>query len=300
MSETTSVRLHKSVLVNEVLEYLDPKPGKVFLDVTFGTGGHTRMLLESDPTCTVIAMDWDERALEVYGQPLVEEFGDRLRLVWGNFSLLYKIAKRENIPKVDGILADFGTSQIHIFERPGFSFKIDTPLDMRMSPPHQKTTAEHVLNKATEKSLADIFWHLGQERHARKVAHAIVQERFKKKFKTTRDLAQLVERIVPASVNRKIHPATRVFQALRIYVNKELDNISAFLPMSLSMLKPGGWLVCISFHSLEDRLVKDFFKERAGLNQIKILTPKVVMATPEEAQENPSSRSARLRAAQLL
>lgn len=298
MSEKT-VRTHKSVLVNEVIQYLNPQPGKVYLDVTFGIGGHTSAILDHEPNCSVIAMDWDMRALEEYGPALQEKYGDRLQLIWGNFALLYKIAAKEGIDKVDGVLADFGTSQIQIFERPGFSFDTDTPLDMRMSPPHQKITAEEVVNKSSEAALEQMFWQLSDERYARPIARAIVEQRKIKRITSTKQLALIIQRAIPASAGRqKIHPATRVFQALRIYVNKELDNISAFLPAALKVLNPAGRLVCISFHSLEDRIVKDFFRMQEQLGTMQVLTPKVVVATDEEMSQNPSSRSARLRAAQ--
>jgi len=291
---------HRAVLVQEVLEYLDPKPGGMYLDVTFGSGGHTRAILEKEPTCKVIAMDWDAVALESYGFPLQQEFPERLRLIWGNFALLYKILKKEKIDKVDGILADFGTSQVQIISRPGFSLHRDAALDMRMSPAHQLITAEKVLKDSSEEKLYQIFRQLGEERYSKRIARAIVQERQKKKIRTTKDLAKIVERVVPRAKREKIHPATRIFQALRIYVNKELGNISAFLPIAIKTINPGGRLVCISFHSLEDRLVKDFFKERADVGEIKLLTPKVVMGQEEEIRFNPSARSAKLRAAEVL
>ena len=291
---------HKSVLVKEVLHYLSVKPRATYLDVTFGSGGHTRAILEQDPNCNVIALDWDSVSLETYGPPLQEEFPGRLKLVWGSFALLYKILKKEKIGLVDGILADFGTSQMQIVQRPGFSFRIDTPLDMRMSPGHQKLTAEQILKDSSELKLAEIFWQLGQERYSRQIARAIVQERKKKRIKTTRQLAQIVERVVPRSKKERIHPATRVFQALRIYINKELDNIHSFLPAALKALKPGGRLVCISFHSLEDGIVKDFFRQKAQFSEIEILTPKVVAPSKEEIEINPASRSAKLRAAELI
>lgn len=295
---------HKPVLTEEVLHYLDPKPGGIYLDVTFGSGGHTRAILEKEPTCKVIAMDWDSVALDTYGPALQQMFPERLKLIWGNFALLYKILKKEKILKVDGVLADFGTSQVQITERAGFSFYRDTPLDMRMSPAHQKVTAQDVLKEASEKKLYEMFRQLGEERYAKQIARAIVQERKKKKIRTTKDLAHIVERAVPKPKNRsrreKIHPATRVFQALRIYINKELQNISAFLPIALSILNPGGRLVCISFHSLEDRIVKDYFKERAAVGDVKILTPRVVMASQEELAINRAARSAKLRAVELF
>lgn len=288
---------HKAVLVKQVLEYLDPQPGKIYLDATFGSGGHTRALLEKEPGCKVISLDWDQNALDTYGPALKEEFGDRLTLLWGNFALLYKILRGAKINEVDGILADFGTSQIQIMNKPGFSIYRNTPLDMRMSPAHQKLTAAELLNKSTEEKLREIFWQLGQERNAKKIAAAIVQERTKKEFKTTAQLAELIARIAP-NKNRKIHPATQVFQALRIFVNRELDNINSFLAAAIEALNDNGRLVCISFHSLEDRLVKQFFKEKEHEGILTVLTPRVVTADEDELITNPSSRSACLRAAQ--
>lgn len=294
------LRKHKPVLVQEVLDYLHPEAHKTYLDVTFGTGGHTQAILDSEPNCKVIAMDWDAQELEAYAKPLQEAYGERLRVVWGNFALLYKIAQKEKIPQVDGILADFGISQIHIFEREGFSFLQDTPLDMRMTPSYQRITAADVLRRSSEELLNKIFWELGEERYARQIARAIVEERKHTKIKTTGQLVDLVKRVVKPVGHQKINPATRIFQALRIYVNKELENISSFLPIALSLLKQGGILVCISFHSLEDRLVKDFFREQQQLGRVEILTSKVVMATEEEKDLNAASRSARLRAVKLL
>lgn len=292
---------HKSVLVKEVLEYLVVSPGKTYLDVTFGAGGHTRAILESDPTARVIALDWDTRTLERYAQPLQAEFGDRLMVFWGSFAHLYKILKKEQIVSVDGILADFGTSQMQIFERAGFSIFTDTDLDMRMSPAHYHTTAADVLNTATESKLAKIFFDFGQERYARRVARAIVESRARRKFTTTKQLRFLIEQVIGFSPTprgkQKIHPATRVFQALRIYVNSELENITAFLHAAPSYLTSGGRLVCISFHSLEDVLVKDFFNEQESLGNFDVVTKKVVVASAQELQQNPSARSAKLRAA---
>lgn len=289
---------HKPVLVDEVLHYLNPQPGKIYLDVTFGSGGHTRAILEAEPTCRVIALDWDTVSLDTYIPPLQKEFGDRIIPLWGNFSLLYKLLKTIKITKVDGILADFGTSQMHLHQRAGFSFSRNSPLDMRMSPPHQQVTAAQVLNEFSEEALRELFWQLGEESNARKIAHAIIQEREKKPFETTRDLAQLIEKIVPK--RGKIHPATKVFQALRIYVNKELDNIHSFLPVAIQSLNKGGRLVCISFHSLEDREVKQFFKKMADEGTVELLTKKVVVPTDEEIARNAASRSSKLRAVEKI
>ncbi len=289
---------HKSVLVNEVLEYLNPQPGKVYLDATFGAGGHTKAILQKEPECRVIALDWDERAFELFGQELQEQYPDRLQFVWGNFALLHRLLKREGIDKVDGILADFGTSQIQIHDRPGFSVFKETELDMRMSPPHQKESAADVVNNASERTLADMFFAYGQERWSKQVARAIVEERKKKPITTTAQLVALVDKAIP--VRGKIHKATRIFQALRIYINKELANIQSFLPAAVQALNPEGRLVCISFHSLEDRLVKQFFKDEEQKGIMHILTPKIVVPTDKEVAQNASARSARLRAAQKI
>lgn len=290
---------HKPVLVDEVLQYLDPQPGKTYLDVTFGSGGHTRAILDKEPTCKVIAMDWDEETLERFGSELQEIYGDRLQLVWGNFALMYRLLKREGVAKVDGILADFGTSQVQISETPGLSLFKEAPLDMRMSPSHQKETAADILNTATEKELADIFFTFGEERYSRRIARAIVEKRLQKKLETTKELVSIINACVPSSPG-PIHKATRVFQALRIYVNRELHNIRAFLPAALQALNKGGRVVCISFHSLEDRLVKQYFKEQEDLGMVRLLTPKVVIPTADEVHKNPSSRSSKLRAVELI
>lgn len=286
---------HKSVLIQEVLENLHVKPGGIYIDVTFGGGGHTRAILEQESTCQVIAFDWDMVAIEKNGEPLMHEFPGRLILLWANFAQIDRMLKKEGLGPVDGILADFGTSQFQLQERAGFSFNKDTKLDMRMSPPHQKITAYEVINKAGEDKLCEIFKELGQESRAKQIAHAIVQERYKNHITTTGQLAALIERAVPRY--GKLHPVTKVFQALRMYVNKELENIRSFLPGALNNLKPGGRLVCITFHSLEDRLVKQFFN--AHQQELDILTRHVVIASEVELQENPSARSAKLRAAEF-
>ncbi len=289
---------HKPVLVQEVLTYLDPQPGNTYIDVTFGSGGHTRAILEHESACKVIALDWDTASLDTFGPPLEEEFEDRLQLVWSNFAHLYRVLKKIKISKVDGILADFGTSQMQIKQRPGFSVYLDTPLDMRMSPAYQQVTAAQLVNKATEEKLREIFWQLGEERHAKKIAWTIVQVRKKKKIRTTGDLVKIIEQVIPKKLRRKIHPATKVFQALRMYINRELENIHSFLSAAVRALNTGGRLVCISFHSLEDRMVKQFFRDEERKGRLDILTKKVVTACSEEIAENPSARSARLRAAQ--
>ena len=290
---------HKSVLVKEVIQYLNIKSGGVYVDATFGGGGHTRAILEYEPTCQVIAFDWDTIALERNGEAMKEEFGDRLSFIWANFSQIDRHLKKEGFGKVDGIIADFGTSQHQLTQRAGFSFSTDTPLDMRMAPGHQKVTATELLNKASEDKLYTIFLELGEEPKARGIARLIVKERANGPIKTTKQLVALVEKIVPRSAKR-LHPATKVFQALRIYINKELENIQGFLPASMRALNPGGRLVCISFHSLEDRIVKQFFKDQETLGNASVATPQIIVATDDELNANASARSARLRALEVL
>lgn len=292
----TDTFFHASVLVDEVIESLNLKPNGIYIDATFGSGGHTKAILKAEPTCRVIGFDWDKISLETYGPLITEEFGDRFTPVWGNFAHLYKLIKKVGLKKVNGILADFGTSQMQIKERPGFSFTIDTPLDMRMSSSHYKETAADVVNHASYDKLVSIFKTYGDERNAGKIARAIIHDRKSKKFKTTRDLAGLIERIIPRKKS-KIHPATKVFQALRIHVNQELEHIRSFLAGALNALVSEGRLVCISFHSLEDRLVKQFLRDKAQEHKLEIITPRAIEPSEQEVTQNPSSRSAKLRVA---
>jgi len=290
---------HVPVLMAEVLQYLDIKPGQVYVDVTLGGGGHTRAILTQEPTCKVIGLDWDKSVIETTGALLKEEFPDRFFPVWGNFSKIHQLLTGAGFHAVHGILADFGTSQIQIKNKDGFSVYNDTFLDMRFSSAMYKTTAYKVVNYADEKELSDIFFEFGQESYSRKIARAIVLRRQQKYFKTTGDLAQFIKDLTPGDYH-KIHPATKVFQALRIFVNKELDNIQAFLQNTRHILHDGGRLVCISFHSLEDRIVKQFFKDHGSRSFITryydLATKGACMASQEEILQNRSSRSARLRA----
>lgn len=300
--DSNEIFYHKTVMVNEVLDYLNPQPNALYCDVTFGSGGHTKAILDNEPDCRVVAVDWDATSIETYAPELEEKYGERLQIVWGNFANLYRLLQKANIHKVDAVLADFGTSQMHIKERAGFSFYRDSELDMRMSPAHQQVTAEQVINKSSESKLCEIFWQLGQESQAKKIVAAIIEARQKKSIQTTRELAVIVERALGKKEKRssKIHPATKVFQALRMYVNHELNNIMGFLSSALQVLKPDGLLLCISFHSLEDRMVKQFFKDKAAEGKLEILTKHVVVPTREEIIKNPSARSAKLRVARFI
>lgn len=288
---------HKSVLTNEVLEYLDPKSDKVYIDATFGGGGHTKAILDSNPSCRVIAFDWDKKALDMNSSDIETKYGDRVKFIWGNFAQITNLLKKHSIDKVDGILADFGTSQYQIHEQAGFSFSVNSPLDMRMSTSHFSITAADILNRASYEELAQIFFEYGGETKSRKIAKEIVERRKTEPFRYTKDLADLIVKIY----NRlyyKIHPATKVFQALRIVVNQELNNIKSLLAQSINLLKPEGRTVFISFHSLEDRIVKQFFRDHKS--DFEILTPKVITASEEELEHNLSSRSAKLRAAKKI
>jgi 16S rRNA (cytosine1402-N4)-methyltransferase len=292
---------HTSVLTREVLTYLSPQPHKLYVDVTFGGGGHSRAILEAEPTCTVLALDLDTNAIEHNAAALEEQYPGRFRVVWGNFAHIYKILKKEKIKSVDGFLADFGTSQFQIHNLPGFSFQTDTPLDMRMSTAHEHATAAHIVNHSSEKELLYILQNYGEERRSRTIARAIVERRKIRYFRTTKDLIDCIESTMPGGkfvFTRGVYPATQTFQALRIAVNHELVNIELFLKAAVPFLSPQGRIVCISFHSLEDRIVKNFFKEQMGV--IDVLTPKPVMAQDDELKVNPSSRSAKLRAAMKI
>lgn len=288
---------HKAVLVTEVIDYLRPKAGGVYIDATFGAGGHTRAILRAEPTCRVIGCDWDKESLDEQSAAVLQEYPGRFEPLWGNFADLPRLLAKRGITKVAGILADFGTSQIQIEVRAGLSFSREAPLDMRMSTAHFKITASHIVNQASEEELAEIFFRYGEERFSRRIARLICQERRKKRIETTTDLARVVCMVIPYK-HGKIHPATRVFQALRIVVNHELDNIHALMMASEDLLAPEGRLVCISFHSLEDRIVKQFIRDRKDI--FKNLTQRVVSAQEAELSVNPSARSAKLRAAERI
>jgi len=285
---------HISVLLEETINAVLQKPGSTYIDVTFGGGGHTQALLEKDPQAKVIGLDWDKNVIERAQEKYIPLYGDRLQLVWGSFTHLYKILKKHRITQVDGILADFGTSQFQIHQTEGLSFWQNTPLDMRLSQAHHRVTAATIVNYATPQELRTIFWKYGEEPHTKEIVNGLVEMRKKKKITTTGQLVALIEKVVPRR-SQKIHPATRIFQALRIVVNKELDNIAAFLPAALQALQPGGRLACISFHSLEDRLVKDFFKDAERTLKGTIIKPFPIKPSAQEIEHNSSARSSRLR-----
>jgi 16S rRNA (cytosine1402-N4)-methyltransferase len=301
---------HIPVLRAEVLEALAPRAGGLYLDATFGAGGYSAAILAT-PDTQVLALDRDPRAI-AGGFDLVEAAAGRLTLVEAQFSELDQVAKAQGIEAFDGIVFDIGVSSMQLDEAGrGFSFRNDGPLDMRMS--GRGESAADLVNKADEAVLADIFYHFGEERAARRIAKAIVAARTEAPITTTAQLASLISRVVPVRPGA-IHPATRSFQALRIAVNDELGELVAGLSAAEHLLKPGGRLAVVTFHSLEDRIVKQFFAARSGRGEAKsrplpgepkkpapsfTLTGKQpVEASAAETTENPRARSAKLRFAE--
>ncbi|MBU0531734.1 MAG: 16S rRNA (cytosine(1402)-N(4))-methyltransferase RsmH [Candidatus Uhrbacteria bacterium] len=296
MSEYT----HIPVLLEETLEYLDPKPDQDFIDGTFGLGGHAGAILaRTAPKGRLLGIDKDENNLD-RGLERLKGYGKRLTLAHDSFKNIKSQAYDHGFYPVDGIVLDLGFSSVHIEDASrGFSFRAEGPLDMRYDQT-QALTAEQIVNEWSQEDLAKIFRQLGEERNALKIAAAIVQERQREPVATTTALAKIILSAVPnRGKHERIHPATRAFQALRIAVNHELEDLEVVLPIALDVLKPGGRLVVISFHSLEDRIVKQFFKSHQGTD-LEILTKKVVKPSREEILANPRSRSAKLRAARKL
>ncbi|MDE1177703.1 MAG: 16S rRNA (cytosine(1402)-N(4))-methyltransferase RsmH [Edaphobacter sp.] len=292
---------HVPVLFNEVLEYLNVRPGGVYVDATLGLAGHSSEIARRlGPKGTLIGFDRDPEAMELAKARLEElrgELGDQMpeiRLVPKAFSEASSEIKPASL---DGLLADFGVSSLQLDEaHRGFSFRSDGPLDMRMDT-RSGETAEQVVNQEDENELADLIYEFGEERRSRRIARAIVRAR---PITTTAELARVVSAAAPAMKGDKIHPATRTFQALRIRVNDELGEIRTLLGSAPSLLKPGGRLVLISFHSLEDRLVKDAFREAGRSGVYEVLTKKPVVAGEEEESRNPRSRSAKMRAVEKI
>ena len=280
---------HIPVLLEEVQHYLQPRTGGIYVDGTLGHGGHTAMLLEqSAPSGRVIGIDRDARNIQTAQARLKD--ADRLTVVQDDYRNLAAILERLGVEKVDGILLDVGFSSAHVDDATrGFSFMQDGPLDMRYDT-DQELTAAMVVNSWSEEQLTHAFLVYGEEERARQAAKSIVARRREQPFRTTTDLAETLA----ATLGRrgKTHPATRVFQALRIVVNDELGAIETVLPQAMASLTPGGRLAVISFHSLEDRIVKRFFKARPD---VQILTKKPVVPTGAEVNANPRARSAKLR-----
>jgi 16S rRNA (cytosine1402-N4)-methyltransferase len=290
---------HVPVLLEEVLEYLNVRPGGVICDATLGLAGHSSEIAKRlGGKGKLIGFDRDPEAMEAAKVRLEEvkaELGDEMPEVVFEPRAFSEASSLIEPGSLDGLLADFGVSSLQLDEaHRGFSFRTDGPLDMRMDT-RTGETAEQVVNQEDENELADLIYEFGEERRSRRIARAIVRAR---PITTTAELAQIVSAAAPSMKGDKIHPATRTFQALRIRVNNELGEIQSLLKSAGSLLKPGGRLVLISFHSLEDRLVKDAFREAGRAKVFEVLTKKPVVADEQEQMRNPRSRSAKMRAAE--
>ena len=294
--------MHQPVLVDEAVSYLNCSPGGIYVDATLGSGGHAlRILRDNRSIGKLIGIDRDAEAIE-QAREILKEFQEKTVIVQEDFARIREILDWLKIDKVDGILLDLGFSshQLENAER-GFSFMLEGPLDMRMDR-SAGFTAFDLVNRSPLPALEKIIRDYGEERWAKRIARSIVTRRQKEKIRTTTKLAEIVARVIPRGrFPQKIHPATKTFQALRIAVNDELTNLEKVLPDGVDLLKRGGRLCVISFHSLEDRIVKTAFQSWARREaKALILTPKPVMAGPEEVRGNPRARSARLRVAERL
>jgi 16S rRNA (cytosine1402-N4)-methyltransferase len=290
---------HVPVLLEEVLEYLNVRPGGVICDATLGLAGHSSEIAKRlGGRGRLIAFDRDPEAMQAAKARLEEvraELGDEMPEVVLEPRAFSEASSVIEPGSLDGLLADFGVSSLQLDEaHRGFSFRSDGPLDMRMDT-RTGETAEQVVNQADENDLANLIYEFGEERRSRRIARAIVRAR---PITTTAELARIVSAEAPPMKGEKIHPATRTFQALRIRVNNELGEIQSLLKSAGSLLKPGGRLVLISFHSLEDRLVKDAFREAGRAKVFEVLTKKPIVADEQEQMRNPRSRSAKMRAAE--
>jgi 16S rRNA (cytosine1402-N4)-methyltransferase len=313
MSERTASAQHVPVLLNEVLDALQPRDGGRYVDGTFGAGGYTAAMLDR-ADCRVIAIDRDPDAIGA-GRVLAARYAPRLRLIEGRFGDMVELLSAEGVDDVDGVALDLGVSSMQ-FDRAerGFSFRASGPLDMRME--KNGLSASDLVNDAEESQLADIIWRYGEERRSRRVARAIVEARKHKRIETTGELAEIVRRAVGPQGRDESDPATRTFQALRIAVNDELGELERGLIAAEQVLAPGGRLAVVSFHSLEDRAVKEFVRSRAGRTPgpsrhappradgkpagLRDLTRKPVAPSAAEIAANPRARSARLRVAEKV
>jgi 16S rRNA (cytosine1402-N4)-methyltransferase len=289
---------HIPVLVEEVMTFLRCEPGRTYVDATLGGGGHALEILKrTAPNGMVIGMEWDEEALSEARKELMP-FGERVKIFRENFIHLPDLIRAES---VDGMLLDLGLSSFQVEkEGRGFSFKGEGPLDMRMDQRMEQTAAD-LVNHLSLEELENILFHYGEERWAKKIAKAIVLEREREPIETTQILRKIVHRAIPRRFHsRRIDPATKTFQAFRIKVNDELENLRKILGIGWTLLKRGGRMCIISFHSLEDRMVKESFRRLGAEGAIHVLTKKPVTPSEEERRRNPRSRSAKLRCAERV
>ena len=296
---------HIPVFLNETLQYLDPKPGDNFIDCTIGEGGHALAILKmTAPNGKVLGIDRDagmvERLLALHSFSEVGKTGDGLLVHHGNFSEIGEIARSYNFTPINGILFDFGLSSWQLEESgAGFSFQNIEPLDMRFDRTRNAPTAASIVNSWPQEAISRVLHELGEERYARRIAKEIVASRKNQRIETTDQLVAIISKAVPRK-QKGIHFATRTFQALRIAVNSELENIKKGLEEAINLLSPGGRIAAISFHSLEDRRVKQAFVEGSSSGLLKVITKKPITPSPGEVKENPRARSAKLRVAEKV
>jgi len=316
MPDKKPENLHTPVLLSEALQFLEPTSGQIFFDATLGLGGHTEAILETSANVQVIAIDQDSEAIG-FAKNRLERFGKRVTIFHSNFSEMKQVLKKENIKEIDGVLADLGVSSLQFdSEERGFGFRFDAPLDMRMDADSETPTAAGLLETLSQEEIANLIYLYGEERFSRRIARRIVEKRENgEPVTTTRQLVELVEKSVRRSPKDKIHPATRTFQALRIAVNHEIEILEQFIHDAVDSLKIDGRFVVISFHSLEDRVVKQTFQRLSGKcfcppripkcmcgakNTVEILTRKPIVPGEVEIGVNPRSRSAKLRAVRKI
>jgi 16S rRNA (cytosine1402-N4)-methyltransferase len=316
MDESPRESQHIPVMLGPVIDLIGCKPGGIYIDGTIGGGGYARRLLDkSAPDGVVLGLDWDVEAIERVREKL-GGYGARLILEQSDFAGVRTVLAKHGIGQADGIVADLGVSSYQLEEpRRGFSFMHEGPLDMRMNLECTQTAAD-LVNTLSEKDLADLIYRYGEDRRSRTIARSIVAARKKGPIDSTRELAELIRKAVPGTRDSfRIHPATRAFQALRIAVNRELDSLNRFLPEAFRVLRPGGRFCVVSFHSLEDRVVKETFRmwarscrcprelaacECGGRPLVRPLTKKALRPSPDEIERNPRARSAKLRAIEKL
>ena len=310
--------LHTSVLLNEVIEYLDPKSNQNFIDGTIGAGGHAEKILErTAPNGKLIGFDMNPESIN-QAKKRLKKYKNRVLLYQSNYSRIEKVTyEQSRIHKISGVLLDLGISSFQLKSKSGgFSFQITGPLDMRFGGSDQELTAADIVNKWPEKELVNILQNYGEERYSKSIAAEIVRTRKTKTILNTKELVEIVEKVYSNKPKpKRIHPATKTFQALRITVNDELNSLRRTLPQALNILSPKGRIAVISFHSLEDRIVKQFFRQEskgclcppefpvcrcAHKEQLTILTKKVITPSLEETKQNYRARSAKLRVAEKI
>ena len=281
-------------MVDEIISYLAPEKLKTYVDCTFGQGGYSKKILENT-NCNIIAIDRDKDALE-HAKLLKKKYPKNFIFCVNNFSRLDQVLKKNDIKKIDGLIFDLGISNTQLNNPTrGFSFSNNGPLDMRMDIENLDLTAQKIINEFDQHNLSDIFYYYGEEKNSRQIARKIIEFRKKKEISTTFELVELIKKV---NSYKKKHPATRVFQALRIFINDELNELDITLKKSLLFLKKNGKIITVAFHSLEDKVIKNFFSRNKGL--LKILTKKPITPNEKEVKINPRSRSARMRVAEIL